>query len=252
MALDWYSLGQGNGWKSLKLLRQPKLLNPQACSLASFTRLLLFRKDIGIGALGAGRGPKLKRHAACGPASSGGVTGDLCDLSYTPRGFLQSKQVAQVCFHSTHSGPAFSTMLARLCFNAITLAALAAAAPGLRGLTNTTNGTAQAAQRSATGCDCSWIANDDCINQDSCAVSCRQSHGSPCTAQGPGPSSGGSDAACQASCDSSYGSCNRWCHIPPGGGPYYTEEEEEALKGQILQCEGKCTVTRGTCYESCR
>ena len=29
-------------------------------------------------------------------------------------------------------------------------------------------------------------------------------------------------------------------------------EEEEALKGQIMQCEGKCTVTRGNCYQSCR
>ena len=41
-------------------------------------------------------------------------------------------------------------------------------------------------------------------------------------------------------------------HIPPGGGPYYTAEEEEALKGQIMQCEGKCTVTRGNCYQGCR
>ena len=101
-------------------------------------------------------------------------------------------------------------------------------------------------QRSANGCDCSWIANDDCINQDPCAVSCRQSHGSPCSVGAAG------GAACHATCDSSFGSCNRWCHIPPGGGPYYTAEEEEALKGQIMQCEGKCTVTRGNCYQSCR
>ena len=139
-----------------------------------------------------------------------------------------------------------STMFARLCFNAISLAALTAADPGLRGLTNTTKGAA--AQRSANGCDCSWIASDDCVNQDACAVSCRQSHGSPCTAGSPGAPS---TAGCQASCDSSFGSCNRWCHIPPGGGPYYTEQEEEALKGQIMQCEGQCTVTRGTCYSGC-
>ena len=134
-------------------------------------------------------------------------------------------------------------MFSRLCFNAVTLAALAAAAPGLRGLTNTSNTTMM--QRSANGCDCSWIANDDCINQDPCAVSCRQSHGSPCSVGAAG------GAACHATCDSSFGSCNRWCHIPPGGGPYYTAEEEEALKGQIMQCEGKCTVTRGNCYQSC-
>ncbi|CAE7215620.1 unnamed protein product [Symbiodinium natans] len=140
-------------------------------------------------------------------------------------------------------------MFSRLCLCAA-LAALTAASPGLRGLTNTSDSTA--AQRSATGCDCSWLARDDCISQDACAVSCRQSHGSPCTAGTPGaPAGAPSNAACQASCDSSFGSCNRWCHIPPGGGPYYTDAEEEALKGQIMQCEGACTVTRGTCYQNC-
>ena len=125
-------------------------------------------------------------------------------------------------------------MFLRLCF-AATLCALTAAAPG--GLRD---------ERSANGCDCSWIANDDCINQDACANSCRQSYGGPCA------SGGSNSAACQATCDSSFASCNRWCHIPPGGGPYYTPAQEEALKGQIMQCEGSCTTTRGGCYSQCR
>ena len=131
-------------------------------------------------------------------------------------------------------------MFLRLCF-AATLCTLTAAAPG--GL-RTENKTV--AERSANGCDCSWIANDDCINQDACANSCRQSYGGPCA------SGGSNSAACQATCDSSFASCNRWCHIPPGGGPYYTPAQEEALKGQIMQCEGSCTTTRGGCYSQCR
>eukprot|EP00439_Symbiodinium_sp_Y106_P014580 s4221_g2.t1 len=102
-------------------------------------------------------------------------------------------------------------MFSRLCFNAVALAALTAAAPGLRGLTNTSNATVT--QRSANGCDCSWIANDDCINQDPCAVSCRQSHGSPCSVGAAGGAQ--SAAACQATCDSSFGSCNRWLDSKP-------------------------------------
>ena len=50
--------------------------------------------------------------------------------------------------------PLSVAMFLRLCF-AATLCALTAAAPG--GLRD---------ERSANGCDCSWIANDDCINQD--------------------------------------------------------------------------------------
>ena len=97
------------------------------------------------------------------------------------------------------------------------------------------------AEKSASGCDCSWIGNDDCISQDACAVSCRQQHGSPCAAKP-------TDAGCKASCDSAYASCDRWCHISDATGSYYTAAEEEAMKGQIMQCAGQCTVTRGTCY----
>eukprot|EP00438_Fugacium_kawagutii_P014487 Skav223534 [mRNA] locus=scaffold1160:445837:446211:+ [translate_table: standard] len=99
-------------------------------------------------------------------------------------------------------------------------------------------------QKSATGCDCSWIANDDCINQDSCAQSCRQQFGKSC---GSNPSVAG----CQASCDSAFGSCARWCHISDSTGSYYTSEEEETFKGDIMACEGRCSVTRGTCYNGC-
>ena len=102
-------------------------------------------------------------------------------------------------------------------------------------------------QKSASGCDCSWIANDDCISQDSCAVSCRQQFGKSCGGSGNEVS----DAACRASCDSAYSSCDRWCHISDATGSYYTAAEEEAMKGEILQCGGQCSVTRGTCYQKC-
>ena len=92
------------------------------------------------------------------------------------------------------------------------------------------------------------------VTRGNCYQSCgatKSTKTQPCSVGAAG------GAACHATCDSSFGSCNRWCHIPPGGGPYYTAEEEEALKttvtieGQIMQCEGKCTVTRGNCYQSC-
>lgn len=166
--------------------------------------------------------------------------------------------------------------MSRLCFAALT--ALAAAAPGGLRFENKT-------EKAATGCDCWWIANDNCVNQDACAIQCRQTHGGPCAAGSTGGSAacdcswistddctkqdacakacrkqhGGpctttqEDAdACVSGCDASASSCKRWCHIPPGGGPFYTPQQEEALKGEIMECEGTCTVTRGQCHQHCQ